>query len=928
MKPKAFLAELMTVFLLIMCAHMAQAAPPTIDFPPRSQEVVLYQQAAFGVIAGGTPPLGYQWLKNGVTIPGATNDQMLIWQAQFSDGGRYSVVISNAEGSVSSDEAPLAVKLPRAGDLDLSFNPGSAVNGEVLGIAVQPDGRILIGGRFTAVRNLVRNRIARLNADGSPDVTFDPGSGVNGVIQSLLIQPDGKVIVAGAFVAVNGLRRPGIARLNIDGSVDTSFLPALRDSVFPNVTCVALQPDGKVLVGGLFSVSGATLRGVARLTQDGNLDSSFIMAEAGDRYSPMVYAVGVQPDGKIMVGGNFTMINGVGRYSVARLNTNGVLDSSFHSHPGITNGSVRSIAVQTDGRTIIGGWFQTSSGRQGVVRLNQNGSLDTSFGLVFSDGAYGPNILSVLVRMDNKVLVAGHFQNVNGTNRNPILQLHPEGGLDADFDPEVGATAKIYCVAEQPDRAVIIGGNFGLFTSSGTDANHIARLEPEGRVDGSFTSGAALQSGVRSFVMQRDGKVLIGGGYFTTVGNTRLHGVVRLDSNGSLDTSFSPGVGENSVVYSVALQPDGKSLISGELNFTVGDEITHTGMVRLNTDGSLDPTFNSQVAPYFDLFAIAVQEDGKVLLGGAVHLTGPMGATHDTLVRLHADGSLDTGFNPIFTPKNSIDAVGSQPDGKILVGGWFTHVNGFSRNGIARLNSDGSLDTIFDPGTGIAAPSAAAQRRVRSVLVQPDGKVLISGGFTTVDGVNRSQVARLNANGSLDLSFNAALFTGFTDASPVGYSIALQGEKVLLGGNFTFSRGTNRNCLARLNADGSLDTVFNPGPGANHFVFSVAPQSDGKAIIAGTFTTVSGGTRWRIARVWTEDSPPHLAGFTPSGAGSNLTWHAISSRAYRVQYKDDLAGEAWLDLPGDVQAQGHTASKVDATVQSGRQRFYRVMRLP
>src|SRR5437870_6391603 len=154
------------LWALVNVALTVSAAQPTISFQPRSQTVILYQQAAFGVIASGTDHLSYQWRKDGVAIAGATHDQIVLAHAQFSDAGQYSVVVSNAEGSLTSAEAVLTVNSPKPGDLDCSFVCGSSINGAVRSVAVQPDGKVLIAGEFTTVHGAVRGGIARLSVDG------------------------------------------------------------------------------------------------------------------------------------------------------------------------------------------------------------------------------------------------------------------------------------------------------------------------------------------------------------------------------------------------------------------------------------------------------------------------------------------------------------------------------------------------------------------------------------------------------------------------------------------------------------------------------------------------------------------------------------------------------------------------------------------
>ena len=236
---------------MLAAALAASAAPPSVNFPSKDQTVVLYQPAGLGVIAS-PDALGVscQWHKDRVPIAGATNDQIVFAHAQFSDAGRYSVVVSNAEGSATS-EASLVVNPPKAGDLDCSFGCGGSINGLVRSVVVQPDGKVLVGGDFSA-------GIARLNADGTTDYTFM--NGLTGVadypldypqVYSIAVQSDGKVLIGGAFRIVNGVRRIGIARPNADGTLDTGFQNEIN--AYAVVNSIAVQSDGKVIIGGNFT---------------------------------------------------------------------------------------------------------------------------------------------------------------------------------------------------------------------------------------------------------------------------------------------------------------------------------------------------------------------------------------------------------------------------------------------------------------------------------------------------------------------------------------------------------------------------------------------------------------------------------------------------------------------------------------------------
>jgi len=245
-----------------------------------------------------------------------------------------------------------------------SFNPGA--NEPVFSLAVQVDGKILVGGYFTTLGGQSRNYIGRLNADGTLDPSFNPSAGgvVYPSVYSLALQADGKIVVGGVFTGLGGQSRNYIGRLNADGTLDTSFNPGASNYV----SSLAVQADGRILVGGGFTTLGGQSRtNIGRLNADGTLDTVF---NPGADNS--VLSLAVQADGKILAGGNFTTLGGQNRNHIGRLNADGTLDTSFN--PG-ADGPAVSLAVQADGKILIGGNFTTLGGqsRTNVGRLDNTG---------------------------------------------------------------------------------------------------------------------------------------------------------------------------------------------------------------------------------------------------------------------------------------------------------------------------------------------------------------------------------------------------------------------------------------------------------------------------------------------------------------------------------------------------------------------------
>ena len=733
------------------------------------------------------------------------------------------------------------------------FDPGADRN--VKALAVQPDGKIIVGGTFSTLGGggtgtTTRQRIGRLNPDGTLDANFNPGA--NDVVDALAVQAGGKVIVGGFFTTLGGggsgtSTRNHIGRVNPDGTLDTSFNPGAN----AEVTTVALQPDGKILVGGSFTTLGGGGTGtiarnrIARLNPNGTLDTTFDPG-ANDRIS----TIALQPDGKILVGGNFTTLGGGGtgtiaRSCIGRLNPDGTIDTGFD--PGATgrgthpeDSTVFTIVVQTDGKIVIGGELTAAGGGTGtafarsqIARINPDGTIDTGF-----DPGASNDVKGLALQPDGKILVVGDFTKLGGggtgvTTRNLIGRLNPDGSVDS-FDPGANNPAMI-CVALQADGKILVGGTCSTLGGGGSGIytrHFIGRLYPDGTLDKNFDPGA--NTSVRAVAAQADGKILLGGD-FTTLGGggtgiVTRNRIARVNPDGTLDTSFDPGA--NGEVNALAVQADGKILVAGNFT-TLGGGGTGTTLRnhlgRLNPDGTLDTTFNRGTNRV--VLALAVQADGKILIGG--NFTSLTGATsRSRIARLNPDSTPDTSFNP--GANRTVRSLELQLNGKILVGGDFTALGGggtgtTTRKRIGRLNADGTLDTSFNPAAGGA---------VRALALQADGKILAGGDFSSLGGSVRNFIGRLNPDGTLDTSFDPG-------ANFSVLNLALQADgKILVAGSFTTLGGggtgtTPRNFIGRLNTDGTPDTSFDPG--ANVTVRALAVETDGKILAGGDFTTLGGG---------------------------------------------------------------------------------------
>ena len=757
-----------------------------------------------------------------------------------------------------------------------SFMTG--INASIVTSAIQTDGKILIGGSFS-------KKILRLNIDGSIDNTFNTsGIGIVGTIVSITLSNDGKILIGGSFSSYNGISINNIVRLNADGSLDNSFSSTGSG---PNtfVRCISIQNDGKILIGGSFTTYNNISRGgVARLNNDGSLDNTFLNSGTGigGYYYNSINSIFIQSDGKVLLGGSFTTYNGVSRNSIVRTNNDGSLDNTFLNTGSGAGGTVyygpeiSSIAVVGNSKIILVGRFYSYNGvnSNDIVRINNDGSLDNTF---LSTGSgighktyYDDIIYSLKIQNDGKLLIGGNFTSYNNVSRNNLARLNSDGSPDNNFVSNTEAYSYIFSIGIQSNDKILISGNF--FTYNGTGRNFIARINIDNTLDNTFrTIGTGIQGAsfpkAYSIALQSNSKILIGG-YFTTYNGEQRGNIARLNSDGSLDNTFlNTGSGANDYIYSIVIQGDGKVIIGGD--FTSYNGISKNHIVRLNSDGSIDNTFlPNGTGTNGSIKCIALQGDGKILIGGEFNTFNNI--SRNFIARLNSDGSLDNTFlNSVSGPNGYIQSICVQNDGKILVGGSrFTTFNDVSRGNIARLNSDGSLDNTFlNTGSG-------ANDYIYSIVVQGDGKVVIGGDFTSYNGISQNYIVRLNSDGSIDSNF----LSGISGYSPSVYSIIIQNDgKIIIGGRFNKCNNISKGNIARLNIDGSLDNTFlSSGLGADYSVISLALQNDNKVLLGGDFSYYNGLQRDHIARILTTGTNCPAISLSPTTANNIISGTAFS----------------------------------------------------
>jgi uncharacterized delta-60 repeat protein len=754
--------------------------------------------------------------------------------AAISMGPDGKVVIGGTFTSFNGTARNFVARLNSDGSLDTGFNPGAGPSNSVFSTAVQPDGKVVIGGFFTSYGGFARNYIARVNADGSVDTSFNVGAGANSIVDAVALQRDGKVLIGGSFTSYKGVSRHGVARINNDGSNDSSFDPG---SANRGVFAIAVQAAGKIIIGGSFYTNDGTPNHIAQLNADGSLDTAFAR---GSGPNVTVWAIALQPDGKLILGGDFSAYNNVPRHLVARLT--GELLVTWPEGDD-ANKTIRLPIVQDsliEGNEtlmltvipLIGGATTGSDPTQTLTIVDDDPQPVISFSVASSNVGEGAGAADItLVRTGRSdEPVTGKITITDG-GTTPADYVFAPGALDASFKAgsSAGPNGQIYSIFVQPDGKIIVGGNFSAYDA--VSRNRIARLNSDGSLDLSFNPGTGADNLVYTAFTQSDGQVFIAG-YFTQFNGVARSRLARLNADGSLDNPFNPGTGTNGNIYASASQEDGKILIGGQ--FTSYNGNPRSSLARLNLDGSLDTTFQSGLGQNSAILTVTAQSDGKIVIGGA--FTSYDGVARNRIARLNPDGSLDITFDPGGGANSNVYAAVVQPDGKIIIGGSFTTYKGVFRNFIERIEKDGSPDATFDPGTG-------AHGVVSAVSLVADGKIVIGGSFDTYDGVSRNRIARLNNNGSLDSSFNVGAGTSGTQSSGNINAVALQQDgRIIVGGDFTTYQGVSRNRIARLTGD--LFVSWPAGDAIDKVVrLPIVDDSlvEGDEMLTLTLTALSGG---------------------------------------------------------------------------------------
>ena len=764
-----------------------------------------------------------------------------------------------------------------SGDVDLTFGTQGKVNTEfresqawgkiALASVVQADGKIVTAGEGT---------VARYLPDGTPDPSFGSQgfAAYPNYAQGVALTPSGKIVVVGG-TANAGSTQFVVAQYTANGILDTSFdgdgiAISNFTSQFSIANGVAVQANGRIVVVGSSGNSVA----VMRYNSNGTLDTTFDGDGKLERQfgvSDFANAVAIQSNGRIVITGSSLPAGSFQRTALTmRLLPSGVMDRTFDGDGFVTTSLSsrstdigRGLAIQADGKIVVSGYSRSNfTDRLSIIRYQSNGLIDTTFdgdgfkqfGLSTVGGSnYVGN--GIVVQSDGKIVTQAH---------NQIFRMNSDGSNDIAFDSIgfVRLLGSSNSISVLPNGSIFVPGIYN-------QQYGIVKLMIDGKLDLSFSRdgyemgspGASVDVASASTI-QTDGKILV-------VGNSGYRfGVARYNADGSLDTTFSQD-GKATITLNdawdvkakdVAVQADGKILIVGSSRYYNGTNLNdRLSLVRLNSDGSLDTTFDGDGITEINSEgsgggnSVTVQANGRIVVAGSFR-------NFFSVMRFLPNGTLDRSFSgdgiayiPSTNSYSEAFDVAVLPDGKLLATGNFYPVSSArfaSTLMMARFNPNGAFDTTFGTN-GKRVETGMEQRSGDQLELLSDGSYLVVGTAAIYNNnslTSNMAISKFNSDGSLFGSFGAAgsrivpfqrTFWDFGDSrvntSARGLLVQTDG-RILIGGTVVDKMG-----VARLTSDGNLDTSF-AGDGKATYDFGsglsaavdILQQSNGRLVVIGS----------------------------------------------------------------------------------------------
>ncbi|MBB5036309.1 choice-of-anchor D domain-containing protein [Prosthecobacter dejongeii] len=738
-------------------------------------------------------------------------------------------------------------RLKTNGTLDTSFNAASTNIKSVQDLECLPNGQVVVSGQFSN-----EYKVMKLNADGTRDPTFAIAN-VTGRVLCLHTLPEGKTLLGSGFTHINGIARSSLARLNADGSLDTQF--TTTGSVG---SCLALQAGGSIVSS------------FSQLAADGSF-TSLLPTQAGG----ICYGISLQKNGHILLCGDFTTVGGIPRSGIARIipaeppAESLTANSSTGVIQWLRSGSAPEVEKVTfdvwDNATltwqpcgkasaISGGWQLTGLTLPGSSWIRaqgrvQGGTQSGSSWHAEQIHSYGTAVAELEVEAAGQGSLTDHQDTLSFGTQNWLvpgaakeLTLRNTGTADltniaitvigeqgSDFGisgPAVTTLAAgastTFTVTFTPQGASSREGTLLISSNDADERPFRVALTGTGVHEDPTLNLAIEGSYVYAATQHPDGRILLVGYLDSINHSTAATDLAWVNETGLASLPFS----DSFRINQTAMMPDGK-LLTTQSTFGYSKTVK-----RWTTSGSNDGTFVGR-SEFNDGHSMIIYPTGEIIASIRLR-NSSTNESFGNVYRFSADGSQVTTQN--MGVGSYVNALALQEDGCYLVGGYFITPDG--KKGLVRFLPDHNRDTSF---MSAGSSSWFSDLTVNTLAIQPDGKILIGGDMEPVGGITREGIARVHADGSLDLAF-APKVNGLIE------SMILQADgKILIAGQFTEVNGIRRRHIARLFSDGSLDPQFDPD--SDNWVHGLSLQKDGSILAGGIFSQIGNVSRQFLARL-------------------------------------------------------------------------------
>ncbi|HMG92532.1 MAG TPA: T9SS type A sorting domain-containing protein [Chryseolinea sp.] len=667
----------------------------------------------------------------------------------------------------------------RAQKIATGYNPILKETPYTLKIAQHTDDNYLVFGDINYYANELCGSLIKVDAMGKRLSQFTKVS-TDRLIEKIIVLPDGKIVIQGSFEYLNGKRTSPIARLNADGTVDETFQAKVQGKIYD----IAIQSTGHVIV--LTNIDGFNQQ-LRRLNEDGSNDNSFSDVYVGPQHHVIVGA-----GDKIYVGDNI---------SIRRLMPNGAADNTYNFAVDASKtissftkeGDDKVIAVMNT--TVFSPVFSVTGTLQ---RYNTNGTLDNTF---TAGNTGNGGILSVIVRSNGKIALAGDF-TIFDSQQGCAVELNSNGTFSRSLlIPDYNG---VYAIAEDRSQNIFVTGGF----RNANNINYvklIAKVKADYSLDRSFRVPVS-RTGVNSFVplVSQSNRKLIVGGAFSFLGAANDSSkLIRLSHDGTVDNSFKPQLSETSLkqnrayVFALAVQSDDKILVGGQELFAN----LSPSFGRLLPDGQIDNTFQVGTGLGYSTYQGAATriliKDSKIYVLGTFDKYN--GTPCQSLVILDESGKMIGPQQHAIPPNSFVGDIALQSDGKIIISGDF-NVGPSDHRRFLRLNTDGSIDNTFTLKN--------VDGNVIDFEVDGNDNILFVGNF--LDFNIQRIIKRYKPNGDIDTSFD--LTGSFISGDLLtGYFVkALKNDLLAIGGFFCSYKGAKSSAVVIVDKDGAVVPMETP----------------------------------------------------------------------------------------------------------------------